>query len=169
MSRDEADAKRTDLVGIYLRDHLAAATLGVELAKRFTSSNREEPFAQDAARLAADIEGDRDALLELARRAGVGPSFIKERAAWVAEKMGRFKLNGSLTGYSDLSRVEEIEALCAGVHAKKLLWKTAAMLQVSSNDEIARLTARAEEQLDRLESLREQALTRAFGEPPASA
>jgi hypothetical protein len=113
----------------------------------------------------ADIEDDRSMLMEVARRAGVSPSLVKERAAWAAEKVGRFKLNGSLTGYSDLSRVEEIEALSAGVHAKKLLWKTVATLQIASDDEISRLTARAQDQLDRLESLREQAVTRAFGRP----
>ena len=40
---------------------------------------------------------------------GVG-SRAKDGAAWVAEKLGRLKTNGQLTGYSPLSRLVELEA-----------------------------------------------------------
>ena len=47
------------LLGIYLNDHLAGATLGVELARRLRSSNEgEAEFGQPLARLCAEIEAD---------------------------------------------------------------------------------------------------------------
>jgi hypothetical protein len=41
----------------------------------------------------------------------------------MGEKAGRLKLNGRLTEYSPLSRLEEIELLALGVAGKLALWQ----------------------------------------------
>jgi hypothetical protein len=47
----------------YLRDHLAGATLGVELVRRCRSNNEGSRFAAPLAQLVSDLEADRATLL----------------------------------------------------------------------------------------------------------
>ena len=56
-------------------------------------------------------------------RLGVRKDPLKPAAAWMAEKLGRLKLNGQLSGYSPLSRVVELEGLHIGITGKLELWK----------------------------------------------
>jgi hypothetical protein len=52
-----------ELLAIYLNDHLAGARLGVELARRLRSSNRDDPeFGPALADVCAEIEADRETL-----------------------------------------------------------------------------------------------------------
>src|SRR4051812_45452331 len=92
------------LLGIYLNDHLAGATVGRELCRRSLSSNRDTEFGAFLEHLLAQIVEDRETLLELMRRVGAGVDRVKPFAATVGERLGRLKLNGSLRGYSPLSR-----------------------------------------------------------------
>ena len=87
------------LLAIYLNDHLAGATLGVELARRV----RSRPGTVDAAaiaRLCAEIEADQATLEQVMERLGIGRERFKTAAAWLAEKLGRLKPNGQLRGHS---------------------------------------------------------------------
>ena len=52
MSRDK-------LLSIYLNDHLAGATLGIELVKRSRASNKGTPLGDFLDRLLREIETDR--------------------------------------------------------------------------------------------------------------
>jgi hypothetical protein len=87
-------------------------------------------------------------------------------AVWVAEKVGRLKLNGQLRGYSDLSRLVELEGLCVGVEGKKSMWT--ALRGVAENDsrlqsfDFSALEARAQRQRDELEVHRRAAAALAF-------
>ncbi|WP_339746601.1 hypothetical protein [uncultured Rubinisphaera sp.] len=49
---------------------------------------------------------------------------LKQGAAWLAVKIGRFKLNDSLLEYSDLSLVVELEAMLAVAQERIGLWVT---------------------------------------------
>ena len=111
-------------LGIYLRDHMAGAIAGLELAKRSLASNRDDELGTFLAGLVREIEEDRRTLEDVMGRLGVSTSAVKNAAGWAAEKVGRLKLNGRLSGYSPLSRLEELEALNAGVQAKATLWRT---------------------------------------------
>lgn len=116
-----ADPNR--LLGIYLNDHLAGATLGVELARRLRSSNRgDAEFGEPLAKICAEIEEDYEALVRLMDRLGVDRNPVKPTLARVAERLGRLKLNGQLRGYSPLSRVLELEGLAGGIGLKLQLW-----------------------------------------------
>jgi hypothetical protein len=53
---------------------------------------------------------------------GVRRDRLKALAAWAAEKLGRLKLNGQLTGYSPLSRLLELESLYLGITGKREMW-----------------------------------------------
>jgi hypothetical protein len=136
-------------LAIYLNDHLAGATGGVELARRVRASNRRHStFGQPLDRICKEIEEDRAALEQVIDRLGFSQSRVKPAGAWVAEKLGRLKLNGSLRGYSPLSRVLELEGLLIGITGKMALWETLADLEGVERLEIdfAQMRARATEQ-----------------------
>jgi hypothetical protein len=151
---------------IYLQDHYAGSTGGLEMAKRTAKANEGTEFGGPLARIAAEIDEDRDALKRLMARCDVNPAQIKATLAWGAEKAGRLKPNGQLRGYSPLGRMVEIEALITGVSGKLSLWN--ALLQVAPGDArldaviLADLVARAEDQLGRLHDLRDRAAVLAF-------
>lgn len=145
-----------ELLAIYLNDHLAGATLGVELARRLRASNQGEPeFGPALAELCAEIEADRETLKGVMDQLEVGQSKLKPLAAIVGERLGRLKLNGRLWGYSPLSRLDELELLQIGVAGKRRLWR--ALERTYADDlrrfDFAALAERATEQLRRLETL----------------
>lgn len=148
---------------IYLNDHLAGATAGVELARRAAGDDADGPLAT----LAREIEEDRDALLELMDHLGVEPSRLKPAMAWLAEKAGRLKLNGEVLDESPLSALIELEGLALGVHGKLALWQ--ALERTVADDprlagfDLAGLIARAADQRERLEALRLAAAGTALG------
>jgi len=154
------------LFRIYLQDHMAAANGGVELARRLRGSNQGTPYGDALARIADEIDADRRALEGIAEDLGVEPDRVKQLAAWAAEKAGRLKLNGQLTGYSPLSRVVELEGLAAGVTAKLSLWRV--LLELAPGElrleaaRLERLIERGEEQRSTLEELRTRAAREAF-------
>jgi hypothetical protein len=111
-----------NLLGIYLNDHLAGSTVGRELAKRALGENRDNEFGSALQELCAQIDEDRETLLDVMRRLDIKLDPVKGVAAVAAERVGRLKLNGSWTSYSPLSRVVELEGLLAGVDGKRSMW-----------------------------------------------
>lgn len=107
---------------IYLNDHLAAAVLGVELAKRVAGNNKGTEFYDDLEDLREEIQEDRERLMKLMNELNIPQNPVKAPTSWVAEKVGRLKFNGRLTGYSPLSRLLELEALTVGIEGKASLW-----------------------------------------------
>ncbi len=151
---------------LYLRDHLAGATGGVELAKRTAGANQGSEFGEPLSRLAGEIVDDRDELVRIMGRQGVSEDALKSRVAWAVEKAGRLKPNGQLRGYSPLSRMVEIETLITGVSGKLSLWRTL-LARAPGDDrldaaELSRLEARAEDQIARLHELGDRAAAVAF-------
>ena len=149
-----ADADR--FLAIYLNDHLAGATLAVELARRLRSSNQgDAEFGEPLAPLCAEIEEDQRTLTRLMEQRGVSPDPVKPVLAKVAEKLGRLKLNGRLRGYSPLSRVLELEVLSGLIGGKLQLWNALEQSFGESLDgfDFHDLAARADSQGQRLEDL----------------
>lgn len=144
----------SELLPIYLNDHLAAATAGVDLAKRAAGSNDGTEFGEFLHDFAAEAEADRNQLEDIISRLGVKRDELKVGAGWLAEKLGRLKLNGRLLEYSPLSRVIELEGLIAGTHARQSLWRTLAALAPDepriADIDFVQLVQRTEEQLDGL-------------------
>lgn len=155
------------LLAIYLNDHLAGSTVGRDLSRRSADSNRGTSYEPFLSQLAGEIDEDRRSLLAIMDALGVRVDRFKAAAAWGAEKLGRLKLNGQLRGYSPLSRVVELEGLVLGVYGKRALWITLGELArdrpVLVADELQGLRARAESQLEGLETHRIQAIADALG------
>ena len=145
-------------LAIYLNDHLAGAIGGSELAKRTAQNNEGTEFGPPLEQLATDIDEDRKALESLMERLGIRKDVLKDAAAWMAEKVGRLKLNGQLTGYSELSRLVELEGLALGVEGKMSLWRNLGEVidryPSIEPGEVEGLRSRAEAQREQLEELR---------------
>jgi hypothetical protein len=153
------------LLHIYLNDHLGAATAGRELTKRCLSSNSATPLGDFLRPFLAEITEDRSVVESVLQATGGKKDRFKPVAGWLAEKAGRLKLNGQIVGYSDLSRVLELEGLCAGVEAKKAMWLAFDRLGDSrlSRFDFDALSRRATTQREGLERFRIDAARRAFG------
>jgi hypothetical protein len=158
---------RDKLLSIYLNDHLAGATFGVELAKRSRASNEGTPLGDFLDRLLREIETDRETLERLMRELGIRPDRVKTYGAWAAEKLGRLKLNGQLRGYSPLSRLVELEGLYLGITGKHEMW---IILQRTLANEVpgfefGELRRRAERQAAEVEEHRVEAAEAVLASP----
>lgn len=156
-------------LSIYLNDHLAGATVGVELSKRAASSNEGSEYGEFLAELSHEIAEDRASLERLMDRFGVKKDRVKTTGAFLGEKVGRLKPNAHLTGYSPLSRVIELEGLALGVTGKLALWQALIGVQDADDrldpEELRVLAERAETQQRGLEQWRRRATTETFTGP----
>jgi hypothetical protein len=156
------------LLHIYLNDHLAAAVGELELARRCISNNEGTPLGQMLEALIREIEQDKATLESLMDHLEAPRNPAKQAAVWVAEKLGRLKLNGQLTGYSDLSRLLELDALKIGIEGKLSLWNS--LMQVESSLDLPptlplnELADRASRQLQMIEEQRVEAAALALDE-----
>ena len=152
---------------IYLNDHLAGATLGVELARRACAGNRGTALGEFLEWLHGEIVEDRSSLVTLIDRLGVDRSPIKPVAAWLLEKAGRLKLNGEVLRYSPLSRLIELEGLEIGVTGKRSMWQVLATALPEdprlSDIDLSNLIARADRQLEGIADHRLGAAREALG------
>lgn len=153
------------LLAIYLNDHFAGSTGGVELARRLRSSNQDDAeFGLPLSQICAEIEEDRETLMRLMDQLEVGRDPVKPRFARLAERLGRLKPNGQLTGYSPLSRVLELEILSGLIGGKIQLWNALEGRFGEHLDgfDFHSLAARADRQGQRVEDLHLKASRRAF-------
>jgi hypothetical protein len=167
-SKQPVPQHRPDLLGVYLNDHLAGATGGVELSKRLASNFQRSRHSQTIQGIASEVEEDRNSLLELMRRLDVPVNRFKIGAGWLGEKIGRLKLNGHVFHRSPLSPLIELEAMYLGVQGKAAGWR---VLRAESGkhrgldpDELDELIDRANQQEQTLEAIRRDVAERAFAE-----
>jgi hypothetical protein len=154
------------LLGIYLNDHLAGATGGVELIQRLARAEKDWSGGETLRQLAAEVKVDRQTLLKIMADLEVKVRRYKTVAAWTAEKAGRLKLNGHLVTRSPLARLEELEIMRLGVEGKAACWRT---LRTRAEDDprldkaqLDDLLARADGQIKQLEDMRITAAAGAF-------
>jgi hypothetical protein len=156
----------TSNLRVYMNDQLALGVLWRELVRRAARENTGTELGADLARVAQAISEDVATFESLMVRLGLRRNRVKPRVAAVLERLGRFKLNGSLTSYSELSRFAELEFLVMGIEGKKQLWTTLrdlAGLSVSAPDvDFDGLIERAETQRTTLEPHRVAAGRKAF-------
>lgn len=113
-----------DPLGIYLNDHLAGATAGLELARRVAGTGQVPAPPADLGQFAQEVAEDRDTLLRIMGTLGIPVRSYKVWTAWAGEKASRLKPNGHLTTRSPLSNLEELEILRLGVEGKAAGWRT---------------------------------------------
>jgi hypothetical protein len=142
-------------LGIYLQDHLAGSTGGLELAKRAAGEYGGTELGAFLDGLRADIEADRNELETIMDQLGVSPNPAKQAVAWAGEKAGRLKLNGELRGTSPLTPFVELEALSLGIEGKRLMWvalaATEPVAREIGEERLERLLGRAEQQREGIE------------------
>jgi hypothetical protein len=112
-----------DHLKTYVNDHLALLVGETELAGRCHRSNKEGNLGRFLHDLSADLQAEQDLLKQILERIGGSPSVVKQSAAWLAEKAGRFKLNDALLEYSDLSRLVELETLFVAAQGRRSFWE----------------------------------------------
>jgi hypothetical protein len=148
----------------YLNDHLAVALAGVELAKRSLASNEGTALEPLLRRLNDDLDADLRLMREVMRALGVSEDPLKKGLAWVGERLGRLKLNDSLTSYSPLSRVVELEGLMVVTGLLRTTW--ASLDEVLGEDarvpDTGEARRRAEQNLRDLEQQRPAAVREAL-------
>ncbi|MFI5685268.1 hypothetical protein [Streptomyces sp. NPDC051636] len=157
-STKPAGSLTVGLLGIYLNDHLAGATVGTRRAGYVARAHRGTPLGEVLEPLAREIAEDRRSLLGVMHRLGVPARRYKVGAAVAAEWAGRFKPNGRVVNRSPLSTVLELEFLRLGVEGKAAGWRTLRPLADADGRldprRIDELLERAERQLRTLEDLR---------------
>ena len=112
-----------DLLAIYLTDHLAGATGGSNRMRSLADHERSASDGATLATIASEIEQDRQTLVRVLDAAGVSPRRYKMAAAWLVERAGLLKSNGSFRR-SPLTSVIELEFLRMGVTGKISLWES---------------------------------------------
>jgi hypothetical protein len=169
MSVNAATTSDPGLLGIYLNDHLAGATGGLELFRRAAGAHRETEAGPVLERLTAEVEADRESLLGFMRALDVPVRHYKVVGGWAAEKAGRLKLNGRLRSRSPMSSVVELEGMHLGVLGKAAGWRLLRSLADADprldSVELDRLLERAQRQAEEIDALRLQAAREAFARP----
>ncbi len=152
-------------LGIYLNDHLAVLTGAEELVDRSLQSNSWSPLGEFLAKVLDSVKEDRTALEKLMAERDVKENWAKTGGAWLAERVGRLKLNGELTGYSPLSRLVEIEGIGLALEAKRAFWSTLSDVGVSEagGSPTEELASQSKSHIQELESHRRAAAEEALG------
>ncbi|MGY1700439.1 hypothetical protein [Geodermatophilus sp. SYSU D00766] len=169
----EQPQRNAELLGVYLNDHLAAATGGIELVGRMSGVHRGSRWQQPLEELRGQLLEERAALLRVAAALGVPVRQYKQVGVWVAEKVSRAKLNGRLLSRSPLSDLVEFEFLASAVRAKRSGFETLRI--VSEVDrrldrgELDRLIDQAHRQYEWLTDARREVAAEVFGGRPEAA
>ena len=158
---------------VYLNDHLGGATVGANLARQIADHAEGTPLADVMTRLHAEIDEDRQTLLDLMERMDVTRNPVKVAAGWLAEAASRLKFSGATSGESDHGIFMALESMALGVQGKLSLWR--ALRQVRDEHpplaalDLDALVARAEVQYATLERERLAAGRGALAAEPATA
>ena len=152
-------------LGIYLNDHLAGATGGVELSRRLAGSH-PGIWGERLRDLAEEIAEDRATLIAIMRRLGIPVRKYKIAYGWLGEKLGRLKFNGRVLVRSPFSSVIELEMMTLGVQGKSAAWQVLRDLadrgDLLSAEHLDHLLERARSQATELERMRSEAALKVF-------
>ncbi len=153
-------AKTTNdrLLSVYLHDHLAGAAGGVELVRHAAKEHAGTSIGAVLARLADDVEQDRDSLRQVLATLGMQDHHVHEAITWLGEKALRLKPNGQLLGRSPLTSLIELETIRVALEGKRAGWTSLRLLAEHDSrlnkDQLDILIARGIEQADTAEELR---------------
>ncbi len=116
--------RNAELLGIYVNDHLASATGGIELVGRMLGVHKGSRFEEPLEQLLSELREEKAAIRSVMSTLGIPVRQYKQLGVWVAEKLSRGKLNGRLLSRSPLSDLVEFEFLASGVRAKRSGFET---------------------------------------------
>ncbi len=119
-----------NLLGTYLRDHLAGATLATEIIERLIHENEGTRLSTFAKELLTRIEDDERELKSLLDGFNEKPGPFKTFAAWASAKLSAVKL-GRMSGV--FGNFQALELLAIGILGKRALWL--ALQRIGGDDE----------------------------------
>jgi hypothetical protein len=134
----------------YVNEHLADATLGLELAARASVEHKGTPLGTFLLLLSWEFEEDRDTLVRLMGELGVRRERVGAVLAGIADKVGRLRHAGA----SPLHTLAELESLDLRINGKLDMWD-ALRSSVGDRvdgidfDELIRRTERQAEELEK--------------------
>jgi hypothetical protein len=146
-----------DPLHVYLNDHLAGATAGVDLVKTAAETHDGEmgEFFQE---LADGISADYNTLTSLIAQLNAHASGAKEVFAKLGSEVSETKFSGETVDDPQFGTFLTLETLSIGVEGKQCMWKA---LKVVEGDypelasfDIDTLIERAQSQRDRIEGKR---------------
>ncbi|MFD6094617.1 hypothetical protein ACFWGN_21100 [Oerskovia sp. NPDC060338] len=118
------DALDTHLLAIYLNDHVAGATVGVQRVRRMARAYDGTVVGTAITPLVSQLEEERQWLLRCLELVGIPLRRYKVVGAAIAERAGRLKLNGHVRSASPLSALLEVELLRGAITGKSSGWQT---------------------------------------------
>ncbi|HMB93941.1 MAG TPA: hypothetical protein VKP65_24035 [Rhodothermales bacterium] len=155
-----------NLLRIYLNDHLGGSVGAIEVLEYCIEKNPDGALGALLCHLLKEIQADQKVLKDLLNRIEGTENPVKKGVAWVSEKIHRAKPSGEIFGYSDLTRLEELEELTVGITGKQSLWQSLHIVgeaDVRFHDvDFQALARRAQQQRDELEPHRLDAARYAF-------
>ncbi|MGK2931572.1 MAG: hypothetical protein ACSLFD_02140 [Solirubrobacterales bacterium] len=151
---EDTDASKN--LKIYLNDHYSGSTGGLELAKRARGNSTDPERTAMWEAITVELTEEREILREMIDRAGTSRNAVKTLLSWAAEKAGRLKPNGQVTGPSGMAQFLELEMLLIGVTGKMAMWRTLRMVDDPRfrSVDFAGLIEQAESQRERLDEHR---------------
>jgi hypothetical protein len=148
----------------YLADHLAGSIQAIELIDNICANHRDDELGRFASQLKEEVKSDQETLRTIADAVGTGTSSIKEKTAWIAEKLMLIKLDHKSN--SGLGVIEALEFLELGIHGKWALWRALGEIAPSqpalSVIDFRQLEARAAAQRDQVEEQRMKLVRKIF-------
>ncbi len=161
MSEQESPAR--ERLHTYLNDHLAGSVAAIELLDDLIEHHSEDRFAKTFRDWRDEIQADQETLRNLIRKLGAEKSAMRKAGAWVAEKFSRIKV-GDVDESAGL--LQALEALALGITGKRLLWRSLAAIAANfpalQGTDFSELEKRAQDQFERVETLRIQMAREAF-------
>ena len=142
---------------VYLNDHLAGATAGVELVKE-AAERHDGELGEFFTQLADEITGDFNTLTSLMDQMDAHASGAKEVLAKAGSVVSEAKFSGESMDDPTFGTFLTLETLSIGVEGKLCMWKALKTVEgdvpelASAN--IDTLIERAQSQRDKLESKR---------------
>jgi hypothetical protein len=149
----------------YLNDHLAGSVAAMELVEKVIEHHSADQFGKFFRDWRADIQADQETLRNLIQKLGAEESALRKAGAWVAEKFSRIEI-GDLDDSAGL--LHALEALALGITGKRLLWRSLGAIALNlvalQGTDFGELEKRAQDQFERIETLRIQTAREAFRE-----
>jgi hypothetical protein len=144
-------------IHVYLNDHLAGATAGLELVKQ-AAERHDGDLGEFFAQLADEIAGDHNTLTSLMDQMGAHASGAKEVLAKAGSVVSETKFSGESMDDPEFGTFLTLETLSIGVEGKLCMWKALKVVEDEYPElksvDIDTLAERAQSQRDRIEGKR---------------
>jgi hypothetical protein len=159
----EQESPSAERLHTYLNDHLAGSVAAIELLDDLIEHHSDDRFGKFFSDLCDDIRPDQEKLRDLIAKLGAKESALRKAAGWVSEKFGRAKIGN---GDDSAELLQALEGLALGITGKKLLWRSLAAIAPNypalQGTDLSELEKRAQDQFERVETLRIQTVREAF-------